>query len=166
MELKLIDKSVMLDHSVSGFFNQSMVANKVLSEFGFFLRFYERRNKFRFQVRQHLNEKNTMKKELSACVISKFNGYEFLRNSLKSKLSVFLHQKLKSYRYRTNIEILRRGKKIFHIDYPNNATTARTFLLSLKKKWKNICCVVQAELDLCMYLTTQKSSIINTTTKD
>ena len=95
MELKLIDKSVMLDHSVSGFFNQSMVANKVLSEFGFFLRFYERRNKFRFQLRQHLNEKNTMKKELSACVISKFNGYEFLRNSLKSKLSVFLHQKLK-----------------------------------------------------------------------
>ena len=94
MELKLIDKSVMLDHSVSGFLNQSMVANKVLSEFGFFLRFYERRNKFRFQLRQHLNEKNTMKKELSACVISKFNGYEFLRNSLKSKLSVFLHQKL------------------------------------------------------------------------
>ena len=95
MELKLIDQSVMLDHSVSGFFNQSMVANKVLSEFGFFLRFYERRNKFRFQLRQHLNEKNMMKKELSACVISKFNGYEFLRNSLKSKLSVFLHQKLK-----------------------------------------------------------------------
>ena len=51
IELKLIEKSVMLDHSVSGLFNQSMVANKVLSEFGFFLRFYERRNKFRFQLR-------------------------------------------------------------------------------------------------------------------
>ena len=51
IELKLIEKSVMLDHSVSGLFNQSMVANKILSEFGFFLRFYERRNKFRFQLR-------------------------------------------------------------------------------------------------------------------
>ena len=52
----------MLDHSVSGFFNQCLSANNVLSEFGVFLRFYERRNKFRFQLRQNLKEKNKMKK--------------------------------------------------------------------------------------------------------
>ena len=51
----------------------------------FFLRFYERRNKFRFQLPQQISEKNNMRKELSACLISKCNGFEFLRNSLKSK---------------------------------------------------------------------------------
>ena len=61
-KLKKIDRSIMLDHSASGFFNQCLTANNVLSEFGFFLRFYERRNKFRFQLRQNLKEKNKMKK--------------------------------------------------------------------------------------------------------
>ena len=78
-------------------------------------------------------KKNKMKKELSACVISKFNGYELLKNSLKSKLSVFLHQKLKWVIVQI-LKFLDVVKKIFHIDYPNNATIARTFLLSLKKK--------------------------------
>ena len=58
--------------------------NKVLSEYGFFLRFYERRNKFRYQLRQKLKEKNQMKRELSACIIQKFNGYELLRNLVNS----------------------------------------------------------------------------------
>ena len=48
----------------------------------FFLRFYERRNKFRYQLKQNLKEKNKMKRELSSCVIQKFNGYELLRNDL------------------------------------------------------------------------------------
>ena len=51
--------------------------------FDFFLRFHERRNKFRFQLRQNLKEKNKMKKQLTACVISKFNGYNLLRQSLR-----------------------------------------------------------------------------------
>ena len=80
-----------------------------------------------------LMKKNKMKKELSACVISKFKGYELLKNSLKSKLSVFLHQKLKWVIVQI-LKFLDVVKKIFHIDYPNNATIARTFLLSLKKK--------------------------------
>ena len=71
-KLKKIDWSIMLDHSASGFFNQRLTTNNVLSEYGFFLQFYERRIKFRFQLRQNLKEKNKMIKELSACVISKF----------------------------------------------------------------------------------------------
>ena len=51
----------------------------------FFLRFYKRRNKFRYQLRRKLKEKNQMKRELSACVIQKFNGYELLRNHLNSR---------------------------------------------------------------------------------
>ena len=50
----------------------------------FFLRFYERRNKFRYQLRRKRKEKNQMKRKLSACVIQKFNGYELLRNHLNS----------------------------------------------------------------------------------
>ena len=69
----------MLDHSVFGFFDRSQVINEVLSEYGYFLRFYERRNKFRYQLRQKLKEKNQMKRELSACIIQKFNGYELLK---------------------------------------------------------------------------------------
>ena len=51
IELKKIEKSTMLDHSIFGFFERCQVINEVLSEYGFFLRFYERRNKFRYQLR-------------------------------------------------------------------------------------------------------------------
>ena len=57
--------------------------NKVLAKFGYFFRFYERRNKFRYQLRQKLRAKNEMEAELSACVIQEFNGYELLRSNLK-----------------------------------------------------------------------------------
>ena len=57
--------------------------NEVLAKFGYFLRFYERRNKFQYQLRQKLNEKNGMRAELSACVIQKFNEYNLLRVNLK-----------------------------------------------------------------------------------
>ena len=50
--------------------------------FCFFLRFCERKNKFRYQLKQNLKEKNKVKRELSSCVIQKFNGYELLRNNL------------------------------------------------------------------------------------
>ena len=57
--------------------------NELLAKFGYCLRFYERRNKFRYQLRQKLKTKNEMRAELSACVIQKFNGYDLLRANLK-----------------------------------------------------------------------------------
>ena len=72
----------MLDHSIFGYFDQCHLINEILSEHGFFLRFYERRNKFRYQFKQNLKEKNKTKRELSSCVIQKSNGYELLRNNL------------------------------------------------------------------------------------
>ena len=74
----------MLDHSIFDFFDQCQVINEVLSEYGFFLRFYQRRNKFRYQLRRKLKEKDQMNRELSACIVQKFNGYELLRNHLNS----------------------------------------------------------------------------------
>ena len=84
-KLKKIENFYMLDHSVFVFFYCCQKVNEVLSEFGYFLRFYERRNKFRCQNRKKLKEKNKIRKELSSCIIQKFNGYELLINHLNSK---------------------------------------------------------------------------------
>ena len=83
IKLKEIESNVMLDHTIFGYFDCCHLINSVLSEHGFFLRFYERRNKFRYQLRQKLKSKNEMKRELSACIIQKFNGYDLLRNHLQ-----------------------------------------------------------------------------------
>ena len=57
--------------------------NELLAEFGFFIKFYERKNKFRYQLQQKLKSKNEIKTEFSACMIQKFNGYDLLRNTLQ-----------------------------------------------------------------------------------
>ena len=75
----------MLDHSMFGFFDRCQSINNVLKDFGYFLRFYERRNKFRYQLEQKLKEKNQMKRELLPCVNQNFIGYELIRYSLNSK---------------------------------------------------------------------------------
>ena len=74
-----------MDHSLFGFFERCQKINEVLAENGYFLRFYERRNKFRYQIKKKLKDKNETRKELSACVVQKFNGYELLRNHLHSR---------------------------------------------------------------------------------
>ena len=73
----------MLDYTFFGFFDRCRILNRVLAEFGFFKKFYERRNKFRYQLKQKLKSKNEMRTELSACVIQKFNGYDLLRSNLQ-----------------------------------------------------------------------------------
>ena len=83
LALKEIEPDVMLDHTIFGFFERCTIMNEVLAKFGYFLRFYERRNKFRYQLRQKLKTKNEMRAELSACVIQKFNGYDLFRANLK-----------------------------------------------------------------------------------
>ena len=80
-DLKKNKKKTMLNHSIFVYFDQCRLINET-SEYRFFFRFYERRNKFRCQFKQNLKEKNKMKRELSSCVIQKFNGYELIRNNL------------------------------------------------------------------------------------
>ena len=75
-KLMQIEPAVLLAHSIFGYFQRCSLINEILSEHNYFLRFYERRNKFRYQLRQKLKTKNEMRKELSACAIQKFNGYE------------------------------------------------------------------------------------------
>ena len=83
LALKEIEADVMLDHTIFGFFDRRSAINEIMAKLGYFLKFYERRNKFRYQLRQKLKSKNEMRAELSACVIQKFNGYDLLRASLK-----------------------------------------------------------------------------------
>ena len=80
----------MLDYTLFGLFERCMRLNKVLAkEFRYFLRFYERRNKFRYQLKQKLKSKNEFKSDLCACVIQKFNGYNLLRADLdKEKIYI------------------------------------------------------------------------------
>ena len=75
--LKKIETLTKLDHSLFGFFERCQKINEVLAEHGYFLRFYERRNKFRYQIKKKLTDKNGTRKELSACVVQKFNGMNF-----------------------------------------------------------------------------------------
>ena len=49
-DLKEIELSVKSDHSGFVFFDKCQITNEVLSNYSYFLRFYERRNKFRYQI--------------------------------------------------------------------------------------------------------------------
>ena len=52
-------------------------------EKGYFLRVYERREKFRFMIKKSVSGKNTVQRDLSACIIQKFNGYKISSQKLK-----------------------------------------------------------------------------------
>lgn len=84
LKLKEIEPSVMLVHTIFGYFDRCQIIKELLANFGIFLRFYERRNKFRYQLRQKLKSKNEMKTKLYACLIQKFNRYDLLRNELQN----------------------------------------------------------------------------------
>ena len=61
LKLKEIEPDTLLDHTIFVFLDRCVKMNDVLAEFGHFLRFYERRNKFRYQLRQKLKSKNEMR---------------------------------------------------------------------------------------------------------
>lgn len=83
VHLERIKKQIKLDHSVFGFVEKCMLLNDVLVEhFGRFLRLYEVRNKFRYQLRKKIDQKNKLHSEVSACVQRKFNGYQYVRTNL------------------------------------------------------------------------------------
>ena len=84
-DLKETEAESMLDHSLFGYFNRCFAINTVLGKHGYFLRFFERKNQFRYQIRKKLKSKNEMRRELSTCAIRKFNGYELLRKDLERK---------------------------------------------------------------------------------
>ena len=84
-KLGKIKKDIMLDYTVFGFWKKCLGLNDVLStHFGLFLRFYERRNKYRYLLRKKIDSKNKLHSEVSTCAILMFNGYEYLRNDFQN----------------------------------------------------------------------------------
>ena len=51
-ELLEIKDDIQLDKTLFGFFNRCFLANKVLAKHNFFLKFFERRDKFRFLIKK------------------------------------------------------------------------------------------------------------------
>ena len=157
IKLKKIEKVSMLDHPIFGFFDRCREINNVLSEFGFFLRFYEKRSKFRFQLRQKLKDKNQIKRELSTCIIQKFNGYELLWNHLNSierrdfiqidivyehtldeKNNIECFFTLKNVLgYRSTIEKSRKGGKIFNHTNAKQCHYCNNFFIKSDEKMKH-----------------------------
>ena len=144
---------------------------------GFFLRFYERRNKFRYQLRQKLKSKNEMRAELSACVIQKFNGYDLLRTEMNRNekknlvpLDIVYEPTLDKSKpiycyfapkiclaFQTCYDRFTRGtKKLIYSSAAKQFLIAITFLLSPRKRCKNIFYVVLVKPDLVFHSITEK----------
>ena len=83
-KLRKIKQDIMLDYTVFGYLDKCLLLNNVLARnFGCFLRFYERRKKYRYKLRKKLKSKNEIQSEISSCALQKFNSYEFLREELR-----------------------------------------------------------------------------------
>ena len=74
-----------LDDSIEGFFKKCVLVNDFLEKKDLFLRVYERRDKFRYLIKEGVHGKNKVIRGLSSCVVKKFNGYEIMKKSLQHK---------------------------------------------------------------------------------
>ena len=84
-DLLEIKDDIKLDRSIFGFFDRCFRANQVLDKHNFFLKFFERRDEFRFQIKKKVEGKNQVTRNLSSCVLEKFNGYEIIKHQLARK---------------------------------------------------------------------------------
>ena len=76
---------VKLDRTIFGFFDRCMILNEILFKYNFFVKFFERRNKFRFLTKKQVVGKNEVTRSLSSSAIEKFKGYEFIKQKLTRK---------------------------------------------------------------------------------
>ena len=87
-DLLEIESQTLLDWTLFGFFDRCYQLNRVLANHGYFLKFFERRNMYRFLIKKKAQGKNELTRKLSACVLEKFNRYEFIRHNLTRKEKV------------------------------------------------------------------------------
>lgn len=59
--------------------------NEFLKKKNFFLKFYERRDKHRYLMKEGACSDNKIAQDLSSSVIEKFNGYEIIKRGLRNK---------------------------------------------------------------------------------
>ena len=81
-ELKEIKEEIKLHRTLFGYFNRCFKLNKVLAKHNYFLKFFERRDMYRFLIKKKVQRKNEVTRNLSSSALEKFNGYEMIRNDL------------------------------------------------------------------------------------
>ena len=74
-----------LDTSMYGFFDKCALMNEYLKKKNFLLKFYERRYKHRYLMKEGAFSDNKIAQDLSSSVIEKFNGYEIIKRGLRNK---------------------------------------------------------------------------------
>ena len=84
-ELIDVKDEIQLDRTLFGFFNRCFLVIELLSKYDYFLKFYERRDKFRFLINKKIERKNKVTRDLSSSAIEKFNGYELIKHELDGK---------------------------------------------------------------------------------
>ena len=88
--LSSVKEKLRLDLDIQNFDNQCFSVNALLNKNGLFLRVYELKEKFRYVIKQ-APEKNKVLRELSSCVIEKFNGFSVVRVEFDKKLRQSFH---------------------------------------------------------------------------
>ena len=78
-KLHLLKPELKLNLCLSTFETQYHIINDLLMEKNLFLRFYELRRKFRYLIKELPNGKNSVKRDLLACVEEPFNGFHIIR---------------------------------------------------------------------------------------
>ena len=80
-----VKDEIQLDRTLFVFFNRCFLVIELLSKYDYFLKFYERREKFRFLINKKIERKNKVTRDLSSSAIEKFNGYELIKHELNGK---------------------------------------------------------------------------------
>ena len=74
------------DTSMYGFFDKCVLVNEFLTRKNLFLKFYEKRDKYRYLIKKGACSRvNKVTHDLSSSVIEKFNGYEIIKRGLRNK---------------------------------------------------------------------------------
>ena len=82
--LSNLNKNLRLDLGIQNFENQCHSVNELLNKNGQFLRVQELKDKFRYLIKRN-SEKKTVLRELSSCIIEKFNGFNIVRVKFSKK---------------------------------------------------------------------------------
>lgn len=80
-----------LDLDVQNFDNQCIFIDEILNENNLFLRVYEFKDKFFYLIKQN-SQKNTVLRDLSSCIIEKFNGFHIDRTDQEKKWEKVFNQ--------------------------------------------------------------------------
>ena len=88
-DLKEIEKEIKLDRTLFGYFDRCFKLSKVLAKHNYFLKFFERRDMYRFLIKKEVQGKSEVTRNLSSLVLEKFNGYKMIRNDLRKNQRLY-----------------------------------------------------------------------------